>query len=457
MKKLFLLTFALFVAVTVSAQRSIKLSIPKYNVLFKVKADGLNMRKAPDANSAKLMAWYSDAGSYETEVHYFFSDENRGRYKADNYTGAFIEAVHPSKDELLPITGESGDWYQVECTNNGKVFKAYVMKKFGTKMDVADWGAVNFCPSINEYDEQGNLLSMQRQPVVHRPGGKYKSLDFAVTIYGSYSEDDEFSAYMHVPFLLDGKYLAVETFPFTVIPTAGISAPQQYWQIEYGMDDEVSYAMKVKMGKCPKSRQRQAVTEWLLNMPEAHFEQILDSMLFNRPDDVPSLVFIRSTAGTYENIILDYGVSSFPKHSQTFSFMAQKTVSTGSTTGKRPQVTGTKQSRTTSATAQDNTVYDIVDQMPQFPGGSAGIVKYLQENIKYPAKARESGVRGRVLTSFVVDADGSITDVKVVKSVDKALDAEAVRVIKGMPRWTPGKKNGTPVRVKYSIPINFNL
>lgn len=428
MKKLFTLMFALLVAVTVSAQRSIKLSIPKYNVLFKVKADGLNMRKAPDANSAKLMAWYSDAGSFETEVYYFFSDENRGRYKADNYTGAFIEAVHPSKDELLPITGESGDWYQVECPNIGKVPYAYVMKKFGTKIEVADWGEVNFCPSIYEYDEQGNQLPLQRLPVMHRPGGKYKSLKFAVSTFESYTEDYEFSAYMHVPFLLDGKYLAVETFPFTVIPTAGIKTPQQYWQIEYGMDDEVSYAMKVKMDKCPKSRQRQAVTEWLLNMPEAQFEQILDSMLFNRPDDVPSLVFIRSTAGSYESLSLDYGVSSFPKHSQTFSF-------------------GTK----------DDTIYDIVDQMPQFPGGSAGIVKYLQENIKYPGKARESGVRGRVLTSFVVDADGSITDVKVVKSVDNALDAEVVRVIKGMPRWTPGKKNGVPVRVKYSIPINFNL
>ena len=90
----------------------------------------------------------------------------------------------------------------------------------------------------------------------------------------------------------------------------------------------------------------------------------------------------------------------------------------------------------------ENKVFDVVEQMPSFPGGQAALMKYLNENIKYPVVAQENGVQGRVVVSFVVERDGSITDVNVVRSVDPSLDREAVRVVKGMPHWIPGKQNG---------------
>lgn len=102
-------------------------------------------------------------------------------------------------------------------------------------------------------------------------------------------------------------------------------------------------------------------------------------------------------------------------------------------------------------------VYLIVDKMPSFPGGDDGLRKYLAQNIKYPLEAQEEGVQGRVFVKFVIEADGSISHVKVARPFDPYLDWEAVRVVKSMPNWTPGKQDGKAVRVSYTVPINFVL
>ena len=102
-------------------------------------------------------------------------------------------------------------------------------------------------------------------------------------------------------------------------------------------------------------------------------------------------------------------------------------------------------------------VFDVVEQMPSFPGGPSALMEWLSNNVKYPVVAQENGVQGRVVVSFVVERDGSITDVKVVRGVDPSLDKEASRVVKAMPRWIPGKQNGSAVRVKYNVPVAFRL
>ena len=106
---------------------------------------------------------------------------------------------------------------------------------------------------------------------------------------------------------------------------------------------------------------------------------------------------------------------------------------------------------------EENKVFDVVEQMPSFPGGMGALMSWLSQNIKYPVIAAENGVQGRVIVQFVVEKDGSITDVKVAKSVDPSLDKEAARVVSSMPKWTPGKQNGSAVRVKYTVPVTFKL
>lgn len=102
-------------------------------------------------------------------------------------------------------------------------------------------------------------------------------------------------------------------------------------------------------------------------------------------------------------------------------------------------------------------IYDVVEEMPQFSGGTDALVTFLQNNIVYPPEAEEKGIEGRVVVTFIIEKDGSVNDVEVASPVHELLDSEAIRVVKSMKGWTTGKQNGKPVRVKYTLPITFRL
>ncbi len=102
-------------------------------------------------------------------------------------------------------------------------------------------------------------------------------------------------------------------------------------------------------------------------------------------------------------------------------------------------------------------VFDVVEEMPQYPGGAEALLEFLNNNVQYPEEAEKAGIQGRVIATFVVEKDGSVSNAKVVKSVDPLLDAEALRVISAMPKWKPGKQNGKVVRVKYTVPLSFHF
>ncbi len=112
---------------------------------------------------------------------------------------------------------------------------------------------------------------------------------------------------------------------------------------------------------------------------------------------------------------------------------------------------------TAPADTTKNVVYDVTETMPQFPGGQGVMMKYLAANIKYPASAVKAKKQGRVIVAFVIQKDGSVTNARIVKSVDPELDAEALRIVKAMPNWTPGTQDGKPVDVNYTIPVVFSL
>ena len=102
-------------------------------------------------------------------------------------------------------------------------------------------------------------------------------------------------------------------------------------------------------------------------------------------------------------------------------------------------------------------VFDVVEEMPQYPGGAQALLEFLNQNVQYPEEAEKAGIQGRVIATFVVEKDGSVSNARVVKSVDPMLDAEALRVINAMPKWKPGKQNGELVRVKYTVPLSFRF
>ena len=102
-------------------------------------------------------------------------------------------------------------------------------------------------------------------------------------------------------------------------------------------------------------------------------------------------------------------------------------------------------------------VYQVVEQMPQFPGGPAAMMKFIADSLRYPSIACENRIEGRVVVQFVVDCEGNILNPLVVRSVDPLLDREAIRLVKSMPKWIPGRQNGKPVCVIYNVPIRFKL
>ena len=111
----------------------------------------------------------------------------------------------------------------------------------------------------------------------------------------------------------------------------------------------------------------------------------------------------------------------------------------------------------TVVSTDNQKVYDVVEQMPEYPGGMGAFMEYLMQSIKYPEDAMKQKVEGRVIANFVVETDGTISNVEIWRPVSPSLDAEAIRVLQAMPRWTPGKQSGKPVRVKYTVPVTFKL
>lgn len=105
----------------------------------------------------------------------------------------------------------------------------------------------------------------------------------------------------------------------------------------------------------------------------------------------------------------------------------------------------------------EGTIFEVVEVNPSFPGGDEALMEYLKKNLKYPSIAQDNGIQGRVIVQFVVNKDGSIVEPQVIRSVDPSLDKEAIRVVSAMPKWTPGRQRGKPVRVRFTLPVTFRL
>lgn len=114
-------------------------------------------------------------------------------------------------------------------------------------------------------------------------------------------------------------------------------------------------------------------------------------------------------------------------------------------------------SRIQDSNNPDKVIFDVVEQMPQYPGGDDARIKYLAKNLKYPEEARKEGIEGKVFVTFVVEKDGSITGAKILKGIGGGCDEETIRVIENMPNWEPGKQRGKTVRVRFNMPIIFKL
>jgi protein TonB len=137
--------------------------------------------------------------------------------------------------------------------------------------------------------------------------------------------------------------------------------------------------------------------------------------------------------------------------------VAETSLASSEETGGRVEVKYVAPAAVVEEEPEEQTIFEVVENMPEYPGGMSALMQFLSKNIKYPTIAQENGTQGRVIVQFVVNRDGTIVDPVVVRSVDPYLDKEALRVIMTMPKWKPGMQRGKAVRVKYTVPVQFRL
>jgi len=185
-----------------------------------------------------------------------------------------------------------------------------------------------------------------------------------------------------------------------------------------------------------------------------------------KPNGAKSNIVVEEPAAGCDSMVV--GKVAVPEEPDTASFVKEQQSRQTAPAPKAPLVTqeeedddvvlgGVGAVGSFEAKPDINGVYDIVEQMPSFPGGDRKLMEYLASSIQYPLECKESCIQGRVIVTFVVERDGSISHAKVAKSLDPRLDAEALRVVNAMPKWIPGRQNGVTVAVKYTIPVTFRL
>lgn len=145
-----------------------------------------------------------------------------------------------------------------------------------------------------------------------------------------------------------------------------------------------------------------------------------------------------------------------------YSFMgcankAPKSNLTSKSISKEPEGYGVRYIPVQEELVEENTVYEVVEEMPEFPGGINKLLQFINDNMKYPTKAQTEGMQGKVIVQFIIDEDGYIIEPNIVRSVESSLDNEALRLIKMLPQWKPGTLKGKAVKVKYTVPVAFKL
>jgi len=418
MKTLLILLGAIFASVAVDAQNDMSVSIPNYKEFALINADGVNLRKAPNVSSPKMMVWNSDGGSYDTVTEYYFMGENPARHRANSRTGAWVEAVHPDKGDVLPVIGESGDWYKVvvpleaSVGNSPKPKAAYIMKRFATKHTAASLDA----PFVFVYEGREKRLV----PLSYRNNGAYTKVPFAVT------ESDYSGVRMEFPVMAGDCFVCSQEVNLKVEASSDGRCRLTFTkeQDEDVMTGEIATwtQANLHMPRVSENDMESGVTAALKKLTDSDFCKLVNFACEK----------VGGISGKLDNgVIFQLDNRSTPYMSNTIykanANRAEKVYET---------VNGTK---------------------PSFPGGASALQQYLAKNLRYPVKAVESKTEGKVLVRFVVMKDGSVSNVSVARSVDPSLDKEAVRVIQGMPKWSPGTHNGKAVNVRYTCPITFKL
>lgn len=439
----------MFTNVSLSAQTNrISVKVPDFKRFVIVTQDNVNLRRTPSVNGGKLMQWNSDGGSYDTYSKIYFADIEARLYRPNSMTGAFVETFHPMNGDFLPVNPNSiesqNGWYQVgviansygENPGHANAKLAWIKGDFCKVVDVdmnAKPSQIAF-PRNFSYDEEreeevkGPLVTIREG--LRRKSGLYTNLTFFVT-----ASPDGNSILVTAP-ILSSHFVFIARTSIDVQYDSEQKSAVVLHEVEEEneMGDVDTFLRLTTNTEAQKSK---AAVNYILAASDQVFGKLV-KFLFPENKIPTDEVYFMDTEGKCQSFGYDPNISSIIPAKST-SMSLQK-VADSSLNSKSTEKT-----------------FDVVENMPSYPGGRNAMIAFFSSNMKYPEAAKKKGIHGRVIVNFVVDKDGSITEAKVVRSVDPLLDKEALRLVYSMPKWNPGTMDGKPVRVRYSVPFTFRL
>ena len=439
----------MFTNVSLSAQTNrISVKVPDFKRFVIVTQDNVNLRRTPSVNGGKLMCWNSDGGSYDTYCKIFFADTESKLYRPNSMTGAFVESFHPMNGDFLPVNPNNiesqNGWYQVGVIANSyggnpghaNAKLAWIKGDFCKVVDVdmnAKPSQIAFPRNFSydgerEEEVKGPLVTIREG--LRRKSGLYTNLTFFVT-----ASPDGNSILVTAP-ILSSHFVFIARTSIDVQYDSEQKSAVVLHEVEE--ENEIGDADTfLRLTTNTEAQKSKAAVNYILAASDQVFGKLI-KFLFPENKIPTDEVYFIDTEGKCQSFGYDPNISSIIPAKST-SMSLQK-VADSSMNSKSTEKT-----------------FDVVENMPSYPGGKDAMIAFLSSNMRYPDAAKKNGIHGRVIVSFVVDKDGSITETKVVRSVDPALDQEALRLVNSMPKWKPGTAEGKPVRVKYSIPFNFSL
>lgn len=439
----------MFTNVSLSAQTNrVSVKVPDFKRFVIVTQDNVNLRRTPSVNGGKLMCWNSDGGSYDTYCKIFFADTESKLYRPNSMTGAFVESFHPMNGDFLPVNPNNiesqNGWYQVGVIANSyggnpghaNAKLAWIKGDFCKVVDVdmnAKPSQIAFPRNFSydgerEEEVKGPLVTIREG--LRRKSGLYTNLTFFVT-----ASPDGNSILVTAP-ILSSHFVFIARTSIDVQYDSEQKSAVVLHEVEE--ENEIGDADTfLRLTTNTEAQKSKAAVNYILAASDQVFGKLI-KFLFPENKIPTDEVYFIDTEGKCQSFGYDPNISSIiPAKS---SSMSLQKVADSSMNSKSIEKT-----------------FDVVENMPSYPGGKDAMIAFLSSNMRYPDAAKKNGIHGRVIVSFVVDKDGSITETKVVRSVDPALDQEALRLVNSMPKWKPGTAEGKPVRVKYSIPFNFSL
>ena len=439
----------MFTNVSLSAQTNrVSVKVPDFKRFVIVTQDNVNLRRTPSVNGGKLMCWNSDGGSYDTYCKIFFADTESKLYRPNSMTGAFVESFHPMNGDFLPVNPNNiesqNGWYQVGVIANSyggnpghaNAKLAWIKGDFCKVVDVdmnAKPSQIAFPRNFSydgerEEEVKGPLVTIREG--LRRKSGLYTNLTFFVT-----ASPDGNSILVTAP-ILSSHFVFIARTSIDVQYDSEQKSAVVLHEVEE--ENEIGDADTfLRLTTNTEAQKSKAAVNYILAASDQVFGKLI-KFLFPENKIPTDEVYFIDTEGKCQSFGYDPNISSIIPAKST-SMSLQK-VADSSMNSKSTEKT-----------------FDVVENMPSYPGGKDAMIAFLSANMRYPDAAKKNGIHGRVIVSFVVDKDGSITETKVVRSVDPALDQEALRLVNSMPKWKPGTAEGKPVRVRYSIPFNFSL